>query len=66
MSKIENSDILMLTGEAKLIENGSWKESLYKEVSKQAPATVPVRLVPYYAWGNRGHSEMSVWLPVSR
>ncbi len=23
-----------------------------------------VRLVPYFAWGNRGRGEMSVWLPV--
>ena len=22
------------------------------------------RLIPYFAWGNRGAGEMSVWLPV--
>ena len=25
---------------------------------------IDVKLVPYYAWGNRGRSEMSVWLPL--
>ncbi|WP_396654242.1 hypothetical protein [Microbacterium sp.] len=25
---------------------------------------MPVTLIPYFAWGNRGPSEMSVWLPV--
>ena len=25
-----------------------------------------LRLIPYYAWGNRGRSEMSVWLPLAR
>ena len=23
-----------------------------------------IRLVPYYAWGNRGDSEMTVWMPL--
>jgi len=25
---------------------------------------ISLRLIPYYAWCNRGMSEMSVWLPV--
>lgn len=65
-AQFEGSTVTMLEGEAKLLENGSWKQTLYKEVSLRQPASIPVRLVPYYAWGNRGHSEMSVWLPVNR
>jgi DUF1680 family protein len=26
---------------------------------------VAVKLIPYYAWSNRGMPEMSVWLPVN-
>jgi uncharacterized protein len=66
MVRIDGSDVMMLEGEAKLIENGNWQQTLYKEVSTRTPETIQVRLVPYYAWGNRGHSEMTVWLPVSR
>ena len=25
--------------------------------------TQKIRLIPYYAWGNRGKSEMTVWIP---
>lgn len=66
LTQFEGSSVTVLEGDAKLVENGSWLHSLYKEVSNRPPATIPVRLVPYYTWGNRGHSEMSVWLPVSR
>ena len=63
--RIDGADVMSLEGEAKLVENKDWKNVLYREVSdKNTPAKI--RLVPYFAWGNRGHSEMSVWLPLSR
>lgn len=30
---------------------------------KHGQEKVKVRLIPYYAWGNRGKSEMTVWMP---
>jgi DUF1680 family protein len=48
----------------KKIDGGEWKDKLYKKVSKKPAQKINVRLVPYYAWGNRGHTEMSVWLTV--
>jgi DUF1680 family protein len=27
---------------------------------------VDIRLIPYYAWGNRGKGEMTVWMPLAR
>ncbi|KAA0994232.1 glycoside hydrolase family 127 protein [Dyadobacter sp. UC 10] len=63
---IENSPITALQGDAVLLGNTDWNKKLYREVSKEAPKTIPVRLVPYYAWGNRGHGDMSVWLPLVR
>lgn len=65
-SQWSESTVILLEGEAKSMESGNWQHALYKEVSSRPASTVPIRLVPYYAWGNRGHSEMSVWLPVSR
>lgn len=41
-----------------------WHGELYRERSRNPLEAVNARLVPYYAWGNRGTSEMSVWLPV--
>ena len=49
----------------KLLHGSSddWHEELYRERSRKPFEKVDSRLVPYYAWGNRGPSEMSVWLP---
>ncbi len=42
-----------------------WNEStLYRKRSEVSIPTLDLRLIPYYAWGNRGRSEMSVWLPI--
>lgn len=63
--KIDGAEVMSLEGEAKLVENKDWTNVLYREVSSNNQ-TAKIRLVPYFAWGNRGHSEMSVWLPLSR
>ncbi|WP_114558748.1 glycoside hydrolase family 127 protein [Desertihabitans aurantiacus] len=39
-------------------------DALYTDVEQDALGRVQLRLVPYFTWGNRGPSEMSVWLPV--
>jgi DUF1680 family protein len=38
---------------------------LYAELDDAELITAPVRLIPYFTWGNRGASEMSVWLPLA-
>jgi len=40
----------------------SWGGQLYREVKLIESKPVKVRLIPYFVWGNRGKSEMSVWL----
>jgi uncharacterized protein len=39
-------------------------DALYDDVGTDAVGGARVRLIPYFAWGNRGPSEMSVWMPV--
>jgi len=63
---IENSPIMGLEGQAVFVDNANWSKRLYREISTEQPKTIPVRLVPYYSWGNRGHNDMSVWLPLVR
>jgi DUF1680 family protein len=41
---------------------GDWRGQLYREAKPADARPVKARLIPYYAWGNRGKSEMSVWL----
>ena len=62
---IEGSPIVALEGTANLASNASWEGTLYRPVG-QANQKVNIRLIPYYAWGNRGKAEMTVWIPVSR
>jgi len=62
---IEGSPITMLEGEALVQQRTDWTSTLYREVTDKT-MPVKIRLVPYYAWNNRGHAEMAVWLPLSR
>lgn len=41
----------------------AWDGELYRERVNKPFESIDAQLVPYYAWGNRGLSEMSVWLP---
>lgn len=40
-----------------------WGPELYREAEVVPADEVELRFIPYYAWSNRGPSEMSVWLP---
>lgn len=60
---IDGYPVVALEGRARLAENVSWTNTLYREVSK-ADEEVTIRLIPYYAWGNRGKAEMTVWMPL--
>jgi DUF1680 family protein len=55
--------ITTLDGEFAVLPTGG-DDDLYEELGDSALESVSARLVPYFAWGNRGPSEMSVWLPV--
>lgn len=63
--KIDNGNIMALTGEAKLIQHNNWKNILYKEVNTTMK-TIKIKLIPYYAWANRGKTDMTVWMPLIR
>jgi len=48
-----------------------WKNTLYRtfqprELEPAEKDTVPITLIPYYAWANRGLSYMEVWIPLAR
>jgi hypothetical protein len=62
---ISDSKLCALEGKVELVPNESWKGQLYRPINTKKE-TVTLQLVPYYAWGNRGKGDMSVWLPVSK
>ena len=43
---------------------GTTDDALYADLDAQPLTAITARLVPYFAWGNRGPGEMSVWLPL--
>lgn len=43
----------------------AWPDTLYRELLPVVMQSRPVQLIPYYAWANRGVSQMMVWLPLS-
>lgn len=61
---IDNSQVMFLESKALASGHQSWNNQLYREIRHDKPDSLHIRLVPYYAWGNRGHSEMTVWLPL--
>ena len=64
---IANSNIMSLTGAADVRNENNWANKLYKEVSLTNVNTkTNIRLIPYYAWDNRGHVNMETWIPFDR
>jgi uncharacterized protein len=55
--------VVVLEGTATARSVGDWTGQLYREARTSPTRTAPIRLVPYFAWGNRGTSEMTVWIP---
>jgi DUF1680 family protein len=58
--------VAVLEGRGEQRTGAAWGRELYRDVALAAPKPIDLRLVPYFAWANRGRSEMSVWLPVGR
>jgi DUF1680 family protein len=44
--------------------SSDWSGQLYRPIARGKQRDIPVRFIPYFAWSNRGESEMSVWIPV--
>ncbi|MBT3606165.1 MAG: glycoside hydrolase family 127 protein [Candidatus Latescibacteria bacterium] len=58
--------VVVLNGQATVREQGDWSHKLYRERQTKTQSSIPIRLIPYYAWDNRGASEMTVWLPLAQ
>jgi DUF1680 family protein len=64
---MEGHEMVALEGDALVTNTQAWNnETLYRELSKSNSQKVHIRLIPYYAWDNRGIDDMTLWLPLSR
>ena len=64
---LEGHEMVALEGEALVTNAKAWdNKTLYRTLSQPAQQKAKVRLIPYYAWDNRGIDDMSLWLPLAR
>jgi DUF1680 family protein len=62
----ELGGVTVLEGAAMAVaSNADWSNQLYRDLSRAPLKQIPITLIPYYAWDNRGQSEMTVWLPLA-
>lgn len=61
--EIAGHRFIALEGEAQLIGDKAWdNNTLYREIGKMKDKAVKIRLIPYYAWDNRGVQDMTLWM----
>jgi len=61
----ELGGVTILEGKALASERREWSNQLYRDLSSAPMKEFHLVLIPYYAWDNRGDSEMTVWLPLA-
>ncbi len=62
--EIAGCRITALETEAYVRDSHPQPQQLYQPVSIGKKKKT-IRLIPYFAWGNRGHAEMTVWMPAA-
>lgn len=63
---IEGREVTALqTRMYRICYDGYNPNSLYQELPRHRLTHTDVRLIPYFAWDNRGDGEMKVWLPIA-
>ncbi len=64
---MEGHEMIALEGDAIVTNDKAWdNQTLYRELVSPAQRKARIRLIPYYAWDNRGIDDMSLWLPLNR
>jgi hypothetical protein len=58
--------VVVLEGKAEAAPATAWGDELYRDFKPSATRSLHIKLIPYYAWANRGKSEMTVWMPLGR
>lgn len=60
-------EMVALEAEVPVVNQDFWRnDELYRELRPVKNQKAKIRLIPYYAWDNRGIQDMSLWLPLTR
>lgn len=64
--EIDNRAVGALEGSAyALNRDGYDRNSLYQTFEYKGMREIKIRLIPYFAWDNRGFGEMKIWFPIA-
>ncbi len=64
--EIGGRQVVALEGNAYQMRRDQFnKAALYQTIRYEGMDTVKIRMVPYFAWDNRGYGEMRIWIPVA-
>ncbi len=56
--------VTVLETQASIVPPAGNGGTLYRRLPAGKAETTALRLIPYYAWNNRGEGQMTVWVPV--
>ena len=56
--------VTVLETEAYAVPEVDPRGPLYQELPTGEPRRVKIRMIPYFAWNNRGEPKMTVWIPL--
>ena len=56
--------VVVLEGQAIRRAEANWGHALYRTLRPASKQPIGIKLIPYYAWANRGISDMTVWVPL--
>ncbi|PZP47934.1 MAG: ATP-binding protein [Pseudopedobacter saltans] len=64
---IKGYDLMALQADFLIRKKENWNSSLYRPISNDNSSykKIQAKLIPYFAWANRGDFDMAVWLPYS-
>jgi uncharacterized protein len=57
--------VTVIEAQGRVRAEPDWAGALYRTLRPEPARAATVRLIPYYAWSNRGMSHMTVWLPLA-
>ncbi len=64
---IGGHEMVALEADVPVVNRETWRnDELYRELRPANSKNAHIRLIPYYAWDNRGIQNMSLWLPLAR
>ena len=64
---IGGHEMVALEADVPVVNRETWRnDELYRELRPVKQQKTKIRLIPYYAWDNRGIQDMSLWLPLAR